>query len=282
MLMLSVGFYSFVVVGCLAIPQKTAVFFENFRAWVPSFSRLHLGESGRAERETSKRDSKLRLSERKSKKNFFFCVFPSESAFDQRSKLRLSERTSKKNHVFLCFPERKYLFLSLGFPKATRHSTNKEALLTITGHIFPYSKFALSRLPSVHCISSFYPLFTRSISLQYPFIALSSPFRGDKNVSSPTLSGRWVGDEWDMSGRKGLCISFVFPLFALCFALFCPRKGGQKEVVRQWIFMEMAKERSRNSGCFYEYPFMLASVKSIPSGIAHHRKRLSHRRISEV
>ena len=149
------------------------------------------------------------------------------------TKVWISGQKSKKNHVFLCFPERKYLFLSLCFPKATRQSTNKETLLTITGHIFPYSKFALSRLPSVHCISSFSPLFTRSISLQYPFIALSSPFRGDKNVSSPTLSGRWVGDEWDMSGRKGLCISFVFPLFFLCFPFVFPWKGGQKEVKRR-------------------------------------------------
>ena len=188
------------------------------------------------------------------RKTTFFCVFPSES-------------TSFCRCAFQKRP---------GKARIKRHCWQSQVISSHTPSL------PLSRLPSVHCISSFYPLFTRSISLQYPFIALSSPFRGDKNVSSPTLSGRWVGDEWDMSGRKGLGISFVFPLFSLCFALFCPRKGGQKEVVRQWIFMEMAKERSRNSGYFHEYLFMLASVKSIPSVIAHHGERLSHRRISEV
>ena len=48
--------------------------------------------------------TKLRISERNTKENEFFFLFPNGSKFDRITKLRISERNTKENRLFFLFP----------------------------------------------------------------------------------------------------------------------------------------------------------------------------------
>ena len=142
----------------------------------------------------SKRVSKVRLSERKSKKKIFFAFF--------RAKVPSFCRWALQKRPSRAWPKR-YCVQSLVVDTA------------ICPSLFPCV------LHSLHIQS----LSTAS-PVQHPFNVLSTLFRGHKNVSYPIFSGTWVGDEWDMSGTHIGEKDSKFPLFSLVLPSKRWAKGG--------------------------------------------------------